>query len=245
MNCIIVAAGLGTRLREVSASKPLTPLAGAPLIEHVVRRAASAGVTRFVVVTGHEAEPLEQFLGDLAGRLALRIDFARVDDWTLANGHSVLAGSALVEGDYLLLMSDHLFDPEIARRLASASEASADLVLAVDSNIGGEFIDLADATKVDVAADGGILAIGKELVHYNAIDTGVFMAGPGLAAAIHADVAEGGSGSISAGVQRLARAGRAQTMDIGAARWIDVDDGRMLELAQRLLASEGITGSAA
>ncbi len=245
MNCVIVAAGLGTRLREVSASKPLTPLAGVPLIEHVVRRAVTAGVMRFVVVTGHEAEHLEQFLGELAGRLDLRIDFARVEDWTLANGYSVLTGSALVEGDYLLLMSDHLFDPEIARRLAGSSDASAELILAVDSDVAGEFIDLADATKVEVAADGGILAIGKELAHYNAVDTGVFLAGPGLAAAIEADIAEGGPGSISAGVQRLAKAGQARTMDIGTARWIDVDDGRMLELAERLIASEGVTGSAA
>ncbi|MGZ3196260.1 MAG: phosphocholine cytidylyltransferase family protein [Croceibacterium sp.] len=244
MNCVIVAAGLGTRLREVSTSKPLTPLAGVPLIEHVVRRAATAGVTRFVVVTGHEAERLEQFLGKLAARLDLRIDFARVEDWTLANGYSVLAGSALVDGVYLLLMSDHLFDPEIARRLA-ASEHSADLILAVDSDLAGEFIDLADATKVEVAEDGGILAIGKDLTHYNAVDTGVFLAGPGLAPAIEADIAEGGPGSISAGVQRLAKAGQARTMNIGTARWIDVDDGRMLELAERLLASEGVTGNAA
>ncbi|MGZ3255559.1 MAG: phosphocholine cytidylyltransferase family protein [Croceibacterium sp.] len=244
MNCVIVAAGLGTRLREVSTSKPLTPLAGVPLIEHVVRRAATAGVTRFVVVTGHEAERLEQFLGELAARLDLRIDFARVEDWTLANGYSVLAGSALVDGVYLLLMSDHLFDPEIARRLA-ASEHSADLILAVDSDLAGEFIDLADATKVEVAEDGGILAIGKDLTHYNAVDTGVFLAGPGLAPAIEADIAEGGPGSISAGVQRLAKAGQARTMNIGTARWIDVDDGRMLELAERLLASEGVTGNAA
>ncbi|MGZ5791925.1 MAG: NTP transferase domain-containing protein, partial [Croceibacterium sp.] len=159
-------------------------------------------------------------------------------------GYSVLAGSALVDGVYLLLMSDHLFDPEIARRLA-ASEHSADLILAVDSDLAGEFIDLADATKVEVAEDGGILAIGKDLTHYNAVDTGVFLAGPGLAAAIEADIAEGGPGSISAGVQRLAKAGQARTMNIGTARWIDVDDGRMLELAERLLASEGVTGNAA
>ena len=216
-----------------------------PLIEHVVRRAASAGATRFVIVTGHEAERLEQFLDELGRRLELRIEFARVDDWTRANGYSVLTGSALVEGNYLLLMADHLFDPEIARRLAGASDLSADLVLAVDSDLAGEFIDLADATKVEVAADGGILAIGKDLAHYNAVDTGVFLAGPGLAAAIEADIAEGGPGSISTGVQRLAKAGRARTMNIGRARWIDVDDGRMLELAERLLASEGVTGNAA
>jgi len=50
-------------------------------------------------------------------------------------------------------------------------------------------------------------------------------------------------GSLSAGVQRLARADRARTMDIGAARWIDVDDARMLALAERVAASETLTAS--
>ena len=62
MNCVVLAAGLGTRLRGISDSKPLTPVAGRPLIEHVVRRAADAGASRFVVVTGHQAERLEPFL---------------------------------------------------------------------------------------------------------------------------------------------------------------------------------------
>jgi choline kinase len=150
----------------------------------------------------------------------------------------VLAGSARVEGDYLLLMADHLFDPEIASRLARAADADADVVLAIDRNVAGELIDLADATKVAVSDDGTIVRIGKELERFDAIDTGVFLAGPGLARAIRADIADGGAGSLSSGVQRLAGAGRAQTMDIGPARWIDVDDGRMLALAERFVGSE-------
>jgi choline kinase len=242
MNCLILAAGLGTRLRDVSESKPLTPLAGVPLIEHVVRRAASAGVTRFVVVTGHEADRLERFLSGLADRIELPIVFARAQDWTRPNGYSVLDGSAVIEGDYLLTMSDHLFDPAIARALAAAAPP-ADLILAVDSNVSGELIDLDDATKVAVSPERTIDRIGKELEHYNAIDTGVFMAGAGLAKAIEAEIAAGGVGSLSAGVQRLARAGRARTMDIGSARWIDVDDARMLALAERVVASETLTAS--
>jgi choline kinase len=246
MNCVILAAGLGTRLRGVSESKPLTLVAGVPLIEYVVRRAAAGGATRFVVVTGHRADELELFLTGLGHRTSLPISFARAEDWTRPNGFSVLAGSAQVDGDYLLLMSDHLFDPEIARRLAVASSPAADVVLAVDRDVAGELIDIDDATKVDVAPDGKIASIGKELARYNAIDTGVFLAGPGLADAIRADIAAGGPGSLSAGVQRLADAGRARTLEIGAARWIDVDDARMLELAERLVAGEGIaTGSAA
>jgi choline kinase len=245
MNCLILAAGLGTRLRGVSDSKPLTPLTGAPLIEHVVRRVAAGGVSRFVVVTGHEAERLEGYLGELAQRLGLDIVFARVDDWNLANGHSVLAGSAQIEGEYLLSMSDHLFDPAIVAQLAGLAEPDADVVLAVDRNLAGELVDLADVTKVEVAGDGSIARIGKELARYNAFDTGVFRAGPGLAEAIRADIAAGGSGSLSAGVQRLADAGRARTMDICPARWIDVDDARMLGLAETWLACAGATDNAA
>ena len=40
MDCLIIAAGHGSRLRGVSPSKPLTPVAGVPLIERVIRAAA-------------------------------------------------------------------------------------------------------------------------------------------------------------------------------------------------------------
>ena len=45
MNCLIIAAGHGSRLREISPSKPLTPVAGMPLIEQVIRAAAAGGAT--------------------------------------------------------------------------------------------------------------------------------------------------------------------------------------------------------
>lgn len=244
MNCVILAAGLGTRLRGISDSKPLTRVAGTPLLEHVIRRAAVAGATEFVVVTGHQAESVERFLVELRQRLDLPISVERVADWTRPNGFSVLAGSARIKGDYLLLMSDHLFDPEIASRLIGSRNPAADVVLAVDRNLAGELIDLSDVTKVELAPDGRIVRIGKELERYNAFDTGLFLAGPGLAEALRADIADGGSGSLSAGVQLLAGAGRAHTMDIGGASWIDVDDRRMLALAEGLIFREMLTGSA-
>jgi choline kinase len=118
-------------------------------------------------------------------------------------------------------------------------------VLAIDRNLGGQFVDVSDVTKVEVAEDGRIVGIGKDLARYNAFDTGVFRAGPGLAQAIRADIAAGGSGSLSAGVQRLADRCRARTMDIGEALWIDVDDSRMLALAAGLLRQDGAMGCAA
>mgnify|MGYP000446849816 CR=1 FL=1 len=52
------------------------------------------------------------------------------------------------------------------------------------------------------------------------------------AEAIRAAIAEGKAGSLSEGMQKLADAGRAATMDIGAAWWLDVDDPRAFDLAE-------------
>jgi choline kinase len=230
MNCLILAAGLGSRLRGMSDSKPLTPVGGVPLIEQVIRRAAAGGATRITVVTGHEAQRVEAFLSGLQSRLALPIAWVRVEDWTQPNGHSVLAGAGMLNGDYLLTMADHLFDPKIMERLLT--QRPTGLTLAVDRNLSGPLLDIDDATKVEVDEDGRIVRIGKALSSYNAIDTGLFRTTPALAQAIRAAIGAGGSGSLSEGVQRLADAGLASTMDIGSARWIDVDSPAMVRLAE-------------
>ena len=52
VKALILAAGLGSRLRQLGNSKPLTPLEGMPLIERIVRSAVAAGVSEFVAVVG-------------------------------------------------------------------------------------------------------------------------------------------------------------------------------------------------
>jgi 1L-myo-inositol 1-phosphate cytidylyltransferase len=245
MKALVIAAGNGTRLRAISDSKPLTPVGGVPLIERVLAAVAEAGVRDVVVVTGHAADQVEAYLVTSAPRLGIDVACLRVPDWSLANGHSVAVGASAINDDFLLLMADHLFDPAIVRQLI-ALEARRDLMLAIDRNVGSEQIDLADATKVEVAPDGRIVRIGKSLTCFNAIDTGIFRATPALFEAIRADIADGGEGSLSSGVQRLADAGRAATHDVGEARWIDVDDPRNLAVAEAMFGrGAGIKDTAA
>ena len=232
MNCLILAAGHGSRLRSLSDSKPLTPVAGRPLIEHVIAGAALAGARNFTVVTGHRAEQVESFVAASAPRLGVSATCVRSTDWDRPNGFSVLAGAAAIDGPYLLLMADHLFEPQIPRRLAAQARPEAGVTLAVDRDLASPFLDMEDATKVAVGESGEIVRIGKKLPHFDAIDTGIFLATPALAEAIRADSADGGSGSLSEGVQRLADQAGALTLEIGGARWIDVDDPRALHLAE-------------
>ena len=51
MNCLIVAAGQGARLREKLELKPLIPLRGMPLIRHVMDRARQAGIVQSLITT--------------------------------------------------------------------------------------------------------------------------------------------------------------------------------------------------
>jgi len=240
MNCLILAAGFGSRLQGISESKPLTPIAGVALIEHVIGRAFAGGATRFLVVTGHEAAQVERFLADLQFRLAVPIGWERVADWSKPNGHSVLAGAAALKGNYLLSMCDHVYDPAIVTRLLGAKRRG--VTLAVDRDLTGPLLDIDDATKVEIAPDGRIVSIGKQLAAYNAIDAGVFLATPALVAAIQAAIDDGAEGTLSDGMQRLAEAGRAWTVDVGDARWIDVDSPAMLELAEARIASSELHG---
>ena len=79
---MVLAAGLGLRMRPFSATlpKPLVPVAGKALIDHVLDRLGAAGVTGAVVNVHHLADALERHL---ASRTRPRIVFS--DEQPLAH----------------------------------------------------------------------------------------------------------------------------------------------------------------
>lgn len=230
-DALILAAGYGSRLAERGPCKPLTAIAGVPLIELGIRQAAAAGIVRVVVATGHCGDELERFLAGLQARTGIVIEAERVADFSRPNGWSVLAGARRMSGDYLLLMADHLFERSILERLLR-QEGGSGVTLAIDRRLGNPALDPDDATWVRTRPDGGIAAIGKGLARRDAVDCGAFLATAELAAAIAAAVADGAGGSLSDGMQRLADHGRAATVEIGEAWWVDVDDPRSHALAE-------------
>jgi choline kinase len=232
MDALIIAAGYGSRLGALSSSKPLTPVCGVPIIELSIRQAILAGVTRVVVVTGHEADRLEAFLAELSLRLGIAIVPVRLSNWSTPNGHSVIAGATRCDGNYLLLMADHLFDVEILSRLIAEAPADCGLTLAIDRRVDSPLIDPEDATWVKIGDRGLIQSIGKTIEVFDACDCGAFLATPELAPAIRAAIASGKAGSLSEGVQVLAQYNRAATLDIDDAWWIDIDDPHFHALAE-------------
>src|SRR5438874_2193385 len=66
---VILAAGRGTRMRELTTElpKPMIEVRGKPVLQHIVEGLRDAGARRFLIIVGYHAEMVRKFFGD--GRL--------------------------------------------------------------------------------------------------------------------------------------------------------------------------------
>ena len=75
---VIMAGGEGTRLRPYTEKcpKPMLPIAGKPMLEHIIERAKSEGFSDFVLTIHYLGQMVEDYFGN-GERLAVRIDYVR------------------------------------------------------------------------------------------------------------------------------------------------------------------------
>jgi choline kinase len=162
---------------------------------------------------------------------AIRLHPISNPDWQKQNGLSVLCAAGKVSAPFFLTMGDHLFDPSLLECLIERAEAS-ELNLAIDRKIKAIF-DLDDAMKVQTTGDR-VSAIGKTLVTYDAIDTGVFLC-PNELFSYLAQARKDDDCSLADGVRLMARDQKVRAIDVGDAWWQDVDTDAMLARAEEEL----------
>lgn len=244
---LILAAGNGSRMaaRSGELPKPLVNMNGKPLLEHVMADARQAGIDRFVIVIGYRGHVIKRWYEGHPVD-GIKVTWILNPDYKKDNGISVLCARNVIRENFLLLMADHIFEPETARLLLQQSPGNDEAILAVDSNIGRVF-DLDDATKVRVK-DDRVVEIGKTLRDYNALDTGMFHCSPALFDWLQM-AALNGNCSLSDGLRLMAQKGTFRGFNIGEAHWQDVDTPAALEYAQHIVSplihkSFGIAGSA-
>ncbi len=230
MKCLIVAAGQGVRLQEKVELKPLVTVRGKPLIEHVIERARQAGIEAFIVVSGYRGDELRAHLDQYAARTGAHIEHVINEDWRLANGMSVFKAKSSVRNPFLLMMCDHLLDPQIIRDLSAAPLEADSVLLAVDYNVHEPLNDPDDATRVQ-CTDGRIQKIGKLLPEFDCFDTGAFLCTPAMFDALEQSQGAGDY-SISGAMNVLARRGNAFVLDVTGKTWVDVDDAAAILVAE-------------
>ena len=120
MKAVILAAGKGTRMKELTNEVPkpmlIVPGTGKPILEHIVEGLKTAGIKEFFIVTGWKAEVIENHFGDGA-KFGVRISYGRqvVQDGT--GQAPELAKEFVGASSFVLTYGDILVKPETYQQM--------------------------------------------------------------------------------------------------------------------------------
>jgi len=123
---VILAAGRGTRMRELTAKlpKPMIEVHGKPVLQHILEGLRNAGIGDLLLIVGYCAEAVREFFGD-GSRYNVAIQYATqtVQDGT---GRVVeLARDFIGNRPFVLAYGDILVDPTNYGRLVDLPDSVA------------------------------------------------------------------------------------------------------------------------
>jgi len=126
---IILAGGLGTRLRPVVSDLPkcMAPVAGRPFLKHVIRYLLSQGIEKFIFSLGYKHEMIEGFLNDEFPTLHCECS---VEQEPLGTGGAIyLACKRTKEENVLVVNGDTLFKADLEKAASFHIKNKADCTL--------------------------------------------------------------------------------------------------------------------
>ena len=126
---IILAGGLGTRLRPVVSDLPkcMAPVAGQPFLKHVIRYLLSQGIEKFIFSLGYKHEMIEGFLNDEFPTLHCECS---VEQEPLGTGGAIyLACKRTKDENVLVVNGDTLFKADLEKAASFHIKNKADCTL--------------------------------------------------------------------------------------------------------------------
>jgi NDP-sugar pyrophosphorylase family protein len=125
MKAMILAGGMGTRLRPLTFSipKPLLPVGEKPILQRIIEQLREAGIGDLVLATGYQAELVRAFCGD-GSKFGVSVTYMHEQKPLGTAGPASALKGRLASGDLLLLMNGDLVTDLDFRAFAECSRAS-------------------------------------------------------------------------------------------------------------------------
>ena len=150
MKAVILAAGKGTRMRELTNElpKPMLKVQGKPILQHIIEGLSQNGIREVFIVTGYRAETIEDHFKD-GHRLSVRIAYGRqvVQDGT--GKAPELAKDFVGHDAFLLTYGDILVKPDTYSQMLARFRS-------------GDFSGLVTVTGSEDVTKGGLNFFDKE-----------------------------------------------------------------------------------
>ncbi|HEX6798156.1 MAG TPA: mannose-1-phosphate guanyltransferase [Ktedonobacterales bacterium] len=114
MKAVVMAGGEGSRLRPLTVTrpKPMVPIVGRPVMEHILNLLKAHGITDVVVTVQYMASAIEDYFGDGA-QLGMNIAYSR-EEVPLGTAGSVKNAEGLLQEPFLVISGDALTDYDLS-----------------------------------------------------------------------------------------------------------------------------------
>lgn len=236
MNSIILAAGMGTRLKNFTNDKPkaLVRVADKTLIEYVIGMATRTSPDKIIIVTGSGHAQVKDFVEHKYhdGKIMI-VENA---NYKKGNLYSLQEALALVKGSFFLFNVDHVFSKQFMLATLDLSR-NAEFFTVFCDNL--KAIEL-DQMKV-LEKNGQMIAISKKLTDYNTGYSGLDYC-PETAlhifksAVSRAGQSAGDNAVKEDAINHLVMADQqVRAVDISGFNWFEVDTPEDLALAEKMI----------
>lgn len=130
MQAILLAGGLGTRLRSVvnDRPKPMAWIEGRPFMEYVVHELSRYGITDIVFAVGYKGSMVEDFFGD-GSAFGIKASYAYEEELLGTAGAIKNAGKYIYEDWFFVLNADTFYQLDYRRLLKVRDEQNLDFAL--------------------------------------------------------------------------------------------------------------------
>ena len=230
---VILAAGDGDRLGSLTITCPkvLLTVNDKTLISYPIEVLAAAGISEIAIVVGYLADKVIEVLGN-GSNFGVRLQYIFNPDYRSGTAISVYKARGWAQGEPIVLcMGDHLIEQKLVEHLLNRATFSD--ILCVDYTP-TKHHQIDEATKVAVDSAGCIKDIGKDLIYWDALDTGVFLLTENFFQALDELVPKLGIDIEISDVVRflMSRGHRFDTCNVSGHFWVDVDTEEDLNTAR-------------
>ena len=120
MQCVVLAAGEGKRMRPLTARRPkvMLPVANRPMMEHLVLAARDAGITEFIFVVGYGEREVRNHFGN-GERFGIHVAYAPQRQQA-GTADALRSAQNLVTGPFLAMNGDMILDSADVARMIDA-----------------------------------------------------------------------------------------------------------------------------
>ena len=156
MQAIILAAGMGKRLKELTQNntKCMVKVNGVSLIDRMLHQIERQNVSRIVIVVGYEGQKLKDYIATLGIRTPIVYVDNPIYDKTNNIYSLALAKDWLVKEDTLLFESDLIFEDSVLDALVSDPRDTLALVDKYESWMDGTCVKLGDDDSIEAFVPG-------------------------------------------------------------------------------------------